>query len=88
MARRTQTETWELWMTRIREGLRYRKDKGNDPEWKLAHEYFRNEFEEGVDPENDDYTLQVTSPCIDAGNPDPAYNDPEDPENQGWSRPG
>lgn len=52
MPRRTQTETWELWMTRIKEGLRYRHDKGNDAEWKLAHEYFRNEFEEGVDPEN------------------------------------
>lgn len=37
-----------------------------------------------TDPENDDYTFLPDSPCIDAGNPDPAYNDPEDPENQGW----
>jgi len=29
------------------------------------------------------YTLSNSSPCIDAGNPDPIYNDPEDPNNPG-----
>ncbi|MCP4709672.1 MAG: right-handed parallel beta-helix repeat-containing protein, partial [Planctomycetes bacterium] len=28
-----------------------------------------------IDPGNDDYHLQPGSPCIDAGNPDPQYND-------------
>jgi len=28
--------------------------------------------------------LAPDSPCIDAGNPDPAYNDPEDPANPGF----
>ena len=37
-----------------------------------------------TDPENDDYTFLPDSPCIDAGNPDAAYNDPEDPNNTGW----
>ncbi len=37
-----------------------------------------------TDPENDDYTFQEGSPCIDTGNPDPAYNDPEDPNHTGW----
>ena len=37
-----------------------------------------------TDPENNDYTLQTGSPCIDAGNPDPIYNDPEDPDYPGW----
>ena len=30
-----------------------------------------------VDPENDDFSLQITSPCIDAGNPDSAL-DPDE----------
>ena len=37
-----------------------------------------------TDPENDDYTFLPDSPCIDAGNPDPAYNDPEDLNHTGW----
>lgn len=37
-----------------------------------------------TDPENNNYVLQPGSPCIDAGNPDPAYNDPEDPNDPGW----
>lgn len=28
-----------------------------------------------INPSNDDYSLQPLSPCIDAGHPDPAYND-------------
>ena len=38
-----------------------------------------------TDPENDDYTFLPESPCIDAGNPDPTYNDPEDPNHTGWT---
>ena len=30
-----------------------------------------------VDPANDDYHLQASSPCIDTGDPDPMYNDPD-----------
>jgi len=37
-----------------------------------------------TDPENDDYTFLPNSPCIDAGNPDPMYNDPEDPNDPGF----
>ncbi len=37
-----------------------------------------------TDPENDDYTFLPSSPCIDAGNPDPTYNDPEDPNDPGF----
>ena len=32
-----------------------------------------------------DYHLQEGSPCIDAGNPAPIYNDPEDPANPGFA---
>ena len=32
-----------------------------------------------------DYHLSPGSPCIDAGNPDPDYNDPEDPANPGYA---
>ena len=39
-----------------------------------------------VDPlVNDKYHLADASPCIDKGNPDPAYNDPEDPSNPGFA---
>jgi len=31
------------------------------------------------------YTLSSGSPCIDAGNPDAIYNDPEDPNNPGYA---
>ena len=31
------------------------------------------------------YSLLVDSPCIDAGNPDPIYYDPEDPTNPGYA---
>ena len=34
-----------------------------------------------ADLEHFDFTLQPDSPCIDAGDPDPAYNDPADIEN-------
>jgi len=37
-----------------------------------------------TDPENDDYIFLPGLPCIDAGNPDPAYNDPEDPNDPGF----
>jgi hypothetical protein len=29
-----------------------------------------------IDPRNDDFNLRVGSSCIDAGDPDPYYNDP------------
>jgi predicted outer membrane repeat protein len=41
-----------------------------------------------VDPAFEDtiyFHLSDTSQCIDAGNPDPAYNDPEDPTNLGFA---
>ena len=31
------------------------------------------------------YHLSTASPCIDAGNPDPIYYDPEDPDNPGYA---
>jgi hypothetical protein len=31
------------------------------------------------------FYLSDTSPCIDAGNPDPSFNDPEDPLNPGFA---
>ncbi|NOY60175.1 MAG: T9SS type A sorting domain-containing protein [Calditrichaeota bacterium] len=34
-----------------------------------------------ADPDHFDFTLQPGSPCIDTGDPDPAYNDPADDEN-------
>jgi len=34
-----------------------------------------------VDNNNSDYCLLPSSPCIDAGNPDPQYNDPDDTRN-------
>ena len=34
-----------------------------------------------TDPENGDYHLQGTSPCIDAGNPDSEYNDTDGSRN-------
>ncbi len=34
-----------------------------------------------IDPENHDYHLQAGSPCIDAGDPDPIYNDPDGTRN-------
>ncbi|HHE39480.1 MAG TPA: hypothetical protein ENL20_13075 [Candidatus Cloacimonetes bacterium] len=40
---------------------------------------------EFIDPDNGNYHLSPTSLCVDAGNPDPAYNDPEDPENPGYA---
>ena len=40
---------------------------------------------EFIDPDNGDYHLSPASLCVDAGNPDPAYNDPEDPENPGYA---
>jgi uncharacterized repeat protein (TIGR01451 family) len=38
-----------------------------------------------VDPGNRNYHLQSGSPAIDAGDPNPAYNDPEDPANPGYA---
>ncbi len=38
-----------------------------------------------TDAKNNDYTLKSESPCIDAGDPDPEYNDPEDPANPGYA---
>jgi len=34
-----------------------------------------------VDPDAGDYSLAETSPCIDAGNPDPQFNDPDGTRN-------
>jgi len=34
-----------------------------------------------VNPSTHDYNLQATSPCIDTGNPDPIYNDPDGSRN-------
>ncbi|MBD3386874.1 T9SS type A sorting domain-containing protein [candidate division KSB1 bacterium] len=36
-----------------------------------------------ADPHNGDFTLSPDSPCIDAGNPSPEYNDTEDPDRPG-----
>jgi len=46
-----------------------------------------NIFEDPLfsDPENDDFILQDNSPCIDTGNPDEIFYDPEDPENPGFA---
>lgn len=38
-----------------------------------------------VDPDSGDFHLSEGSPCIDAGNPDTLYNDPEDPDNPGYA---
>jgi hypothetical protein len=38
-----------------------------------------------TNPENGDLTLSENSPCIDAGNPDPIFNDVEDPANPGYA---
>jgi len=32
------------------------------------------------------FNLSENSPCIDAGNPDSMYNDPEDPHNNGYAK--
>ncbi len=40
-----------------------------------------------VDATTDDYHLQAGSPAIDAGDPDSAYNDLEDPDNLGFALP-
>ena len=40
-----------------------------------------NEVPSFVDPNNSDFSLQHTSPCIDAGDPDPQYNDPDGTRN-------
>jgi len=34
-----------------------------------------------IDPENGDFRLRLDSPCIDAGNPDPIYDDPDGSRN-------
>jgi hypothetical protein len=34
-----------------------------------------------IDPENGDFRLRPDSPCIDAGNPDPIYYDPDGSKN-------
>lgn len=34
-----------------------------------------------TEPLTNDYTLQATSPCVDAGDPDPQYNDPDGTRN-------
>lgn len=39
-----------------------------------------------VDPKNNDYHLQETSPCVDAGNPDEQYNDGNLPPGLGTAR--
>jgi hypothetical protein len=36
-----------------------------------------NEDPQFVDSDSGDYSLTETSPCIDAGNPDPQFNDPD-----------
>lgn len=38
-----------------------------------------------VDLTNTNFLLQANSPCIDAGNPDSLYNDPENPNNPGFA---
>jgi predicted outer membrane repeat protein len=40
-----------------------------------------------MDPVHNNFQLQESSPCVDAGNPDPQYNDPQDPENPGYAFP-
>ncbi len=40
-----------------------------------------------IDPDAGDFRLQSASPCIDAGDPNPVYNDTEDPNNPGWPLP-
>ncbi|MBN1637943.1 MAG: right-handed parallel beta-helix repeat-containing protein [Ignavibacteriales bacterium] len=38
-----------------------------------------------VNPESNDYHISPNSPCIDAGNPEQQYNDPEDSANFGYA---
>jgi hypothetical protein len=38
-----------------------------------------------TDPDASDFTLQPNSPCIDRGDPNTLYNDPEDPNQPGYA---
>ncbi len=67
---------------------------GSQPELSYNCYEFLSGEEEGslggdplfVDPDNGNYRLQLSSPCIDAGNPDPRYNDTCLPPGQGSIR--
>lgn len=44
MPRQSNSQLYDLWMERIREGIKFRQDHGGDADWKLAYEYFRAEY--------------------------------------------
>ncbi len=59
------------------------------PEWPIGtYEWGKGNISQDPlfsNPDNGDFTLQDKSPCIDSGDPDPIYNDLEDPLKPGFA---